>query len=217
MAPEQVPVPRSVGAGAAGLSLSLLLLQQGVRPLLVERRADVSWYPRARNLNFRTLEVFRGLGLSEEVHRAGAQASRIFARERLTSSTQKLVFDASLLLDTKVLSPEPFMSYCPQSRLNRSFLRRRGNGAPTSGMRLNSLTSRRTRAASPPPCRIVRPGHHVPSARSSWLAPTVRTAAFGKSFTFRLRARERWTSTTCSSTCEARGTSLFEVMKGTRS
>jgi putative polyketide hydroxylase len=116
MAPEQVPV-LIVGAGGGGLSLSLLLLQQGIRPLLVERRADVSWYPRARNLNFRTLEVFRGLGLSEEIHRAGAQVSRIFARERLTSSTQKTIFDPSSLLDTKALSPEPFMWYCPQSRL----------------------------------------------------------------------------------------------------
>lgn len=36
---------------------SLLLLQQGIHPLLIERRADISWYPRARNLNFRTLEI----------------------------------------------------------------------------------------------------------------------------------------------------------------
>lgn len=41
--------------------------------------------PRARNLNFRTMEVFRGLGLSNEIHTAGAHVSRIFARERLGS------------------------------------------------------------------------------------------------------------------------------------
>ena len=35
--------------------------------MLVERRPDLSWYPRARNLNFRTLEVFRGLGLEAQV------------------------------------------------------------------------------------------------------------------------------------------------------
>jgi len=116
MAREQVPV-LIVGAGGAGLSLSLLLLQQGVRPLLVERRADVSWYPRARNLNFRTLEIFRGLALSEQIHHAGAQVSRIFARERLSSSTQKALLDPSSLLNTEAISPEPFMWYCPQSRL----------------------------------------------------------------------------------------------------
>ena len=61
-----------VGAGGAGLSLSLLLLQQGIQPLLIERRPDISVYPRARNLNFRTLEVFRGLGLEAAIRAAGA-------------------------------------------------------------------------------------------------------------------------------------------------
>ena len=74
MSQEQVPV-LIVGAGAAGLSLSLLLLQQGIDPLLIGRRADISIYPRARNLNFRTLEVFRGLGLAAEVR--GGDDNRI--------------------------------------------------------------------------------------------------------------------------------------------
>jgi FAD binding domain len=88
MDPEQIPV-LIVGAGGGGLSLSLLLLQQGIRPLLVERRTDISWYPRARNLNFRTMEVFRGLGLSDRIHAAGARVSRIFSRERLASSNKR--------------------------------------------------------------------------------------------------------------------------------
>jgi len=118
-----------IGAGGGGLSLSLLLLQQGISPLLVERRSDISWYPRARNLNFRTLEVFRGLGLSDEIHAAGARASRIFARDRLASSEQKEVMDPASLLDTHALSPEPFIWYCPQSRLEpilRDTARQRG-------------------------------------------------------------------------------------------
>ena len=114
--PEQIPVV-IVGAGAGGLSLSLLLLQQGIRPLVVERRADISWYPRARNLNFRTMEVFRGLGLSDEIRTVGTHVPRIFARERLASSNQRQVMDPARLLDTRALSPEPFMWYCPQSRL----------------------------------------------------------------------------------------------------
>jgi putative polyketide hydroxylase len=112
---KQVPV-LIVGAGGGGLSLALLLLQQGIYPLVVERRADISWHPRARNLNFRTMEVFRGLGLSDEIHRAGAPAPRIFAREHLASGGQKLVMDPASLLDPQVLSPEPLW-YCPQSRL----------------------------------------------------------------------------------------------------
>src|SRR5260370_31818327 len=60
MARTHIPV-LIVGAGGAGLSLLLLLHQLGIASVLVERRPDVSWYPRARNLNFRTLEGFRGL------------------------------------------------------------------------------------------------------------------------------------------------------------
>ena len=45
MTQERVPV-LIVGAGGAGLSLSLLLLQQGIHPLLIERRSDISIYPR---------------------------------------------------------------------------------------------------------------------------------------------------------------------------
>jgi 2-polyprenyl-6-methoxyphenol hydroxylase-like FAD-dependent oxidoreductase len=37
-----------VGAGGAGLSLSLLLHQQGIASVLVERRPDVARYPRAQ-------------------------------------------------------------------------------------------------------------------------------------------------------------------------
>ena len=46
MTQEHIPVLIS-GAGGAGLSLSLLLQQQGIASVLVERRSDVSWFPRA--------------------------------------------------------------------------------------------------------------------------------------------------------------------------
>jgi 2-polyprenyl-6-methoxyphenol hydroxylase-like FAD-dependent oxidoreductase len=72
-----------VGAGADGLSLSVLLLQQRIRPLLNDRRPAVSWYPRVRNLNFPTLQVFRRLSIEHEVTAAGALVSRIFRGEAL--------------------------------------------------------------------------------------------------------------------------------------
>src|SRR5262245_34521497 len=84
MTPEHIPV-LIVGAGGAGLSLSLLLQQQGIASLLVERRPDVSWFPRARNLTFRTLEVFRGLGLEAQVLAAGTHLTRAFRKHTLAS------------------------------------------------------------------------------------------------------------------------------------
>ncbi len=92
MAQEHVPV-LIVGAGGAGLSLSLLLQQQGIASVLVERRPDVSWFPRARNLNFRSLEILRGLGLAGEVRAVGLRPSRLFRKESLASSQQEEVFD----------------------------------------------------------------------------------------------------------------------------
>jgi len=117
---EHVPV-LIVGAGGAGLSLSLLLHQQGIASVLLERRSDVSWYPRARNLNFRTLEVFRGLGLEPQVIAAGAHLSRTLRKATLAShgvegfpSLEQFLHIAD---DLKVFTPEPPFWYCPQSRL----------------------------------------------------------------------------------------------------
>jgi putative polyketide hydroxylase len=132
MAQAHIPV-LIVGAGGAGLSLSLLLHQQGIASVLVERRPDVSWYPRARNLNFRTLEVFRGLGLEAQVIAAGARVSRTLRKETLVShgeegfpSLEQFLHIADHL---EIFSPEPPFWYCPQSRLEPLLLaeaKRRG-------------------------------------------------------------------------------------------
>jgi putative polyketide hydroxylase len=120
VAQTHVPV-LIVGAGGAGLSLSLMLHQQGIGSVLVERRPNVSWYPRARNLNFRTLEVFRGLGLEAQVIAAGAHFSRTLRKETLTSheeegfpSIEQFLHIADHL---EIVTPEPAVWYCPQSRL----------------------------------------------------------------------------------------------------
>jgi putative polyketide hydroxylase len=133
MTQEHVPV-LIVGAGGAGLSLSLLLQQQGIPSVLVERRSDVSWFPRARNLNFRTLEVFRGLGLEAQVIAAGSHVSQTFRKQTLVSSEREefpSIDQAFHIVDhPETLTPEPLFLYCPQSRLEPLLLaeaRLRGN------------------------------------------------------------------------------------------
>ena len=120
MTQEHVPV-LIVGAGGAGLSLSLLLQQQGIASVLIERRPDVSWFPRARNLNFRTLEVFRGLGLEAQVIAAGSHVSRTFRKQTLVSSEREefpSIEQALHITDhPETLTPEPLFLYCPQSQL----------------------------------------------------------------------------------------------------
>jgi putative polyketide hydroxylase len=120
IAQEHIPV-LIVGAGGAGLSLSLLLRQQGIASVLVEQRSNVSWFPRARNLNFRTLEVFRGLGLEARVIAAGDHVSRMFRKKTLASAEQEefpAIDEATRIVDhPEFLTPEPPIWYCPQSRL----------------------------------------------------------------------------------------------------
>src|SRR5215831_14153209 len=132
MAQQHIPV-LIVGAGCAGLSLSLLLHQQGIASALVERRADVSWYPRARNLNFRTLEVFRGLGLEAQIIAAGAHLSRTLRKETLASHGEEAFPSIEQFLHIadhlEAFTPEPPFWYCPQSRLEPLLLeeaKRRG-------------------------------------------------------------------------------------------
>jgi len=56
-----------VGAGPAGLLTCLVLAHYGVRSLLVERHAGESMLPRALGINVRSMEIFRSLGLEEDV------------------------------------------------------------------------------------------------------------------------------------------------------
>jgi 2-polyprenyl-6-methoxyphenol hydroxylase-like FAD-dependent oxidoreductase len=71
MSEAKIPV-LIVGGGIVGLSASLFLSQQGVKSLLVERRAGTSIHPRTRGVNRRTMELYRGLGVDEAVRVAGA-------------------------------------------------------------------------------------------------------------------------------------------------
>jgi hypothetical protein len=54
--------------------------------------------PRARNLNFRTLEVLRGLGLHEQVYAAGSRVTHSYLKETLASPEQKEI--SGLIVDT---------------------------------------------------------------------------------------------------------------------
>jgi 2-polyprenyl-6-methoxyphenol hydroxylase-like FAD-dependent oxidoreductase len=61
-APIDVPV-LIVGAGPVGMTASILLAQQGVRSLVVERRESVQRAPAAHVVNARTFEILRAAGV----------------------------------------------------------------------------------------------------------------------------------------------------------
>jgi putative polyketide hydroxylase len=120
-----------VGAGAAGLSASALLAHHGVQSLLVEKRREIFVYPKARNLTFRSLEIFRRLGVEPEINAVAENLSSMIGKTTLSSAGETAVFDSdSFFPSSDGLSPEPFGRYCPQSKLEPILLaetRRRGS------------------------------------------------------------------------------------------
>lgn len=70
----QVPV-LIIGGGIVGLSASLCLSHYGIKSVVIERHSGTSIHPRARSVNARTMELYRGLGIQDRVHEAGASIS----------------------------------------------------------------------------------------------------------------------------------------------
>lgn len=60
-----------LGGGITGLTAALYLAQQGVEFILVEKHKGTSVYPRARTIDVRTMELFRGLGINEDLREGG--------------------------------------------------------------------------------------------------------------------------------------------------
>src|SRR5262249_31965453 len=60
-----------VGGGPVGLTASILLSRQGVRSLLVERHAGTAVHPKARNINARSMEIYRQCGVEAAIRAAG--------------------------------------------------------------------------------------------------------------------------------------------------
>ncbi|KLO40816.1 FAD-binding protein [Mycobacterium nebraskense] len=141
MTATRVPV-LIVGAGAGGLATSALLAKHGVHSLLVEKRREVFIYPKARNLSFRSLEILRGLGLSDEVHAVADHVSAMMLKPALNCAEEQLAIDVNAIFaGLDQLSPEPAAQYCPQSRLEPILLaetRRRGSEV-RYGTELSSL------------------------------------------------------------------------------
>jgi 2-polyprenyl-6-methoxyphenol hydroxylase-like FAD-dependent oxidoreductase len=61
------------GGGLVGLSAAAFLAKQGIRSLTIERLATSSPLPRAAFFHMRTLEMFRGLGIEDEVRTQSAK------------------------------------------------------------------------------------------------------------------------------------------------
>ncbi len=65
-----------VGGGPVGLTASILLSQQGIRSLLVERHPGTAILPKARGINARSMEMYRQIGVEKAIREAGLSPER---------------------------------------------------------------------------------------------------------------------------------------------
>ncbi|MFE0646977.1 FAD-dependent oxidoreductase [Streptomyces sp. NPDC059534] len=78
-----------VGGSLVGLSTSLFLGRLGVPHTLVERHSGTSIHPRGRGNNVRTMELFRGAGVTRSIQ----EAASVLARNNGILQTPSLVGD----------------------------------------------------------------------------------------------------------------------------
>src|ERR1700722_17201116 len=123
----EVPV-LIVGAGPAGLALSVALSRYGVEHLLVERHRDTAHTPRAHIINQRTIEIFRHLGISDRFHAVATPQHLMASNLWVTTLAGQEVArsetwgtSAERAADYRAASPEP-MANCPQTVLEPMLL-----------------------------------------------------------------------------------------------
>ena len=118
-----------IGGGLAGLSTALLLAWRGIRPLLVERHAGTSLHPRARSVNFRSMELLRVTGIEKELCAAGggsfADVAIIMAKS-VTGEVSKTLFPrGDVNAQAKAFTPAR-LSGAGQDRVEPILARRAG-------------------------------------------------------------------------------------------
>ena len=118
----EVPV-LIVGAGPAGLATALLLSRYGVPNMLVERHSGTAHTPRAHIVNQRTVEIFRHMGIEDELLAAGTpqhlMSNNVWATSLAGLEVARLQTwgtSPERAADYQKSSPSP-MTNCPQTVL----------------------------------------------------------------------------------------------------
>ncbi len=116
----EVPV-LIVGGGPSGLCASILLSLHGVESLTVERHPGTSIYPRATGINIRSMEIFRSIGVADQIRRASFSAEPRIAFSRVLTDAEPRV-SPSFRPHGLDVSPEEWTS-CSQKELEPILLR----------------------------------------------------------------------------------------------
>ncbi|MEQ3554480.1 FAD-dependent monooxygenase [Pseudonocardia nematodicida] len=126
-----------VGAGPSGLMTAALLVRQGVRVRIVDANAGPATESRAFAVQARTVELFRSIGLADELLRRGVVANGLTFHIR-GRRVGGLDFDRSRAPDT----PYPFILMAPQCEVEELLIQDLARHGLTvdRGTRLETLT-----------------------------------------------------------------------------
>ena len=97
-----------VGAGPAGLTAAITLARAGVGVTLIERRGELSSLPRATTVSIRSMEIFRGWGLEDEIRALAPEVEwQGLTSETLASAERGEVWPTGIptLEQSAVISP----------------------------------------------------------------------------------------------------------------
>ncbi len=86
LTPEQVPV-LIAGSGPVGLTLALTLARHGVAAILVERNPSTTTHPKMDITNGRSMELFRHLGVADELRKVAVPEDHPFDVSWVTNLT----------------------------------------------------------------------------------------------------------------------------------
>ena len=106
-----------VGAGPVGCTAALILVQQGIPVVLVEREAELAEDLRGSTFHPPTLDMLDDLGVTEKLLPQGLIAPTYQYRDRATGAHAE--FDLSLLADH---TRHPYRLQCEQYKLTRIIL-----------------------------------------------------------------------------------------------
>ena len=108
-----------VGAGPTGLVLALWLVRLGIRVRIIDKAAEPGTTSRALAVQARTLELYRQLGLADEVIEAGLEFNKanLWARGRKVAHVDLARLGAGM-------SPYPFGIIYPQDEHERFLIAR---------------------------------------------------------------------------------------------
>ncbi|MBP2415540.1 FAD-dependent monooxygenase [Microlunatus capsulatus] len=98
-----------VGAGPTGLALALSLVRSGVAVRVVDRRPGPAGESRALDVQARTLELYRALGVADRLVDAGVRVRQVRVQDGVRTLAVRDIGDAGA-----GLSRYPYILCCPQ-------------------------------------------------------------------------------------------------------